>query len=284
MTDQTRIVVTGARRSGTTLAAAIIASSPLAPPFPGECQLLTRWIESHAWARRRFAIAGEPFFADSNEMVAVVRAMLQPFWAHCAKRSPGATTLVLKSPELAPVLSCAIDLIRPARIVATVRDPRDQVASEWRVLQRRRSPGDCGILERRDFLRLADTYVRYCDGVVAAAGQSPALMVVQFEDLVRHSRETIALLAQHLGLDLESFDPDGDWTSLAPSYWAYGSSPSDTPLYGKPIDPARVGAYHDVMNRAEADAVLERCRSVYSQLSSLAKSPALAIQTGTSRV
>lgn len=271
MINPRRIVVTGARRSGTTLAAAILSSAPEAPPFPGECQLLTRWIESHAWAKAHFEIAGRPFFDSEAEMLRVTRGMLDRFWNHCATRTPGVSALVLKSPEIAPVFGSAVELLSPAQFVVTLRDPRDQIASEWRVLERRRSPRDLRVLERREFMALADAYVRYYTVIVecvAAGTCDPAF--VRFEELVSRPRPTIDALAERLEIDLSRFDPSGDWTSLAPSYWSYGTSPSDSPHYGKRIEPARVGAYAEIMSEAEGSAILERCRSVDDQLAALA--------------
>ena len=83
------ILVCGARRTGTTLAAAVLAADEAAPPLPGEAQLLPRWLETYRWAGEQFAVRALPFFADPAEL----RRLL----AHGAERAREAAAPTLES-------------------------------------------------------------------------------------------------------------------------------------------------------------------------------------------
>jgi hypothetical protein len=131
-------LVCGARRTGTTLLAAMLSADPSAPPLPGEAQLLPEWLQTFRWARERFAIRALPFFHDDDELRGFYQRLLEGFTNHCWRRFGADAALVLKSPELSLYLGEARELLPRARVVVTFRDPRDQVASEWRVIERRR--------------------------------------------------------------------------------------------------------------------------------------------------
>jgi hypothetical protein len=86
---------------------------------------------------------------------------------------------------------------------------------------------------------------------------------------VIHPREALTKLERFTGLDLHGFDPHAAWPRVADSYWAYGTSPSDTPQYGKAIDPRRVGSYVESMSEEEAGRVDAVCASVTNRFATL---------------
>lgn len=53
------------------------------------------------------------------------------------------------------------------------------------------------------------------------------------------------------GHPLDRFDPHAPWPRVADTYWAYSTSPSETPQYGRPVEPARVGSYTESMSEEE---------------------------------
>ena len=136
MTDRV-FFVCGARRTGTTLLAAVLSADTSAPPLPGEAQLVPQWLASYRWARDHFAIRALPFFRDEDELRAFYRRLLGEFVSHCRNRFGRDAALILKSPELSLYLEEALEVFPEARFLATIRDPRDQVASEWRVVEKR---------------------------------------------------------------------------------------------------------------------------------------------------
>jgi hypothetical protein len=262
------LLVCGARRTGTTLLAAILSADGSTPPFPGEAQLLPKWLESYRWAGDQFAIRALPFFRDAADLRAFYRRFLGSFLAHCRGRFGAGCALVLKAPELSLYFAEARDLFPAARMLVTIRDPRDQVASEWRVVEKRRGgEDDLRILRERDFETLAWSYVRYYEPVLAVLERSSeGILVVRYEQLVTRTRDAIAWLEEFTGLDLGGFEARAPWPRVADTYWAYGTSPSDTPHYGKAIEPGRVGSYGESMSDEEARRVQAICAGVMDRL------------------
>ncbi len=260
--------VCGARRTGTTLLAAVLSADASAPPLPGEAQLVPEWLASYRWAREHFAVRALPFFDNEHELRRFYRRFLRQFLTHCWDRFGSDAALVLKSPELSLFCEEAQELFPDARFLATIRNPRDQVASEWRVIEKRLgSAADIRILRERDFEALARHYVHYYEPILAVLDRAPEqIHIQQYEQLVTDPRQALAGLERFTGLDLHSFDPRAAWPRVADSYWAYGTSPSDTPYYGKPIEPRRVGSYVESMSEEEASRVDAVCAAVTNRL------------------
>jgi hypothetical protein len=267
MASSELLVVCGARRSGTTLLAAVLSANDATPPLPGEAQLVPRWLETYRWANQAFAIRALPYFADRSALRDFYREQLAAFVRHCRRHFAAASVLLLKSPEISLFFPEALELFPSARFVVTTRDPRDQVASEWRVLERRQLDWDREVLRDRAFERLAAFYVDYYQPILQGLHSDRERIYVQrFEDLVQDPERAIAGLGRFAGLDLRAFDPTQDWPRVAPSYWAYGTSPSDTPYYGRAIEAGRVATYREVMSEDEAARVIIACGEVAATL------------------
>ena len=73
------VLVCGARRTGTSLVAAILSADESTPPFPGEAQLIPRWLETYRWARDHFAFRSRPFFGDEHVLCEHYRSMMRSF-------------------------------------------------------------------------------------------------------------------------------------------------------------------------------------------------------------
>lgn len=261
------IFVCGARRTGTTLLASVLSADERTPPFPGEAQMLPRWLETYRWAREAFAVRAQPFFSDEDELRVFYRSLLDKFVSHCSERFGHEKSLVLKSPELSLTFDEVRELFPDAAYVVTLRDPRDQVASEWRVLEKRRTAHDVEVLERRDFGALARAFIRYYTPIAnALEANAEGILVQSFEQMVGDFGSAVARLTAFTGLDLSGFNPDRPWPRLADSYWAYGTSPSDTPHYGQPIEAARAGSHTESMSTDEAGQVLDLCSPLMNRL------------------
>lgn len=267
MTTGRVFFVCGARRTGTTLLAAVLSADQSAPPLAGEAQLIPEWLATYRWARQQFAMRASPFFRDEDELREFYRRFLGEFFSHCRDRFGRDAALILKCPELSLYIEEALEIVPDARVLATIRDPRDQIASEWRVIERRQGHAeDLRILRERDFDTLAVQYVRYYEPIVAVLDRDPGRIHLQeFEQLVTHPREALAGLEAFTGLDLQGFDPQADWPRVSGTFWGF-TSPSDTPYYGRAIEPSRVGSYAESMSLSEARRVEAACASVTSRL------------------
>ena len=215
---------------------------------------------------------GRPFFPDRDALRDYHRHLMDEFASHCFDLFAPATSLVLKSPEISVYFAEALELMPDARFVVMTRDPRDQVASEWRIRERAVAAGDASSIERlivrcRPFMFVAQPYVRYYEPVLAAAAEhSERVMFVRFEDLVQQPGPTVDRLAQFTGFDLSAYEATAKWPRLADSYWAYGSSHEDTPAYGEAIQPERAGAHTEVMSSREARRVARFTAAVATRL------------------
>lgn len=276
------VVVCGARRTGTTLLAAVLSTGPNVPAFPGEAGLLVPWISSYRWALDHFESRALPFFDDRDALAAYFRNLLDQFHDHCRTRFSPASTVIFKSPELSLVFDDAYELMPDARFVVIARDPRDQVASEFAVTRRRlKQPADAEhaagrrfasmisfarrvelhqIVKLRRFGALARRYVAYYAPILDhLRGRSDRILLVHYEDLVDDPARVVEQLEAFTGLDLSEYDPTRDWQSLGDSYWAYGVSADDTPHYGKSVERSRVGAYREAMSERQARRVQRVC-------------------------
>jgi hypothetical protein len=262
-------VVCGARRTGTTLLAAVLSADPTTPPLPGEAQLLSEWLATFRWACEAFAVRALPFFDDEAELRRFYEGLLEQFITHCRHRFGSEATLVLKSPELSLVFEAAYSMLPAARFLVTIRDPRDQVASEWRVVERRRAHAeDLRVISERDVDTLARAYVSYYEPILRVLEQTPERIFVQsYEHLVEQPADAIASIERFTGLRLDGFDPLADWPRVADTYWAYGTSPSDTPHYGRAIEAGRVGTWRESLSAEEASRVAAVCAGVTSRMS-----------------
>jgi len=261
-------IVCGARRTGTTLLAAILSADEATPPLPGEAQLLPQWLNTYRWAKQSFSIRALPFFADENEFSQFYRHILLEFLGHCGSHFEFSSSVIWKSPELSLYFQEAWELLPEAHFLVTARDPRDQVASEWRVVEKRnRGEENLRILRERDFRCLAKLYNRYYRPMLELIERHPDRIFIQrYEELVLAPEQAITRIEDFTGLDLSGFNPLESWPRVADSYWAYGTGPSDTPFYGKAIERSRVGSFEESMTADEAAAVEKACEQTASVL------------------
>lgn len=263
--DHLVLIVCGGRRTGTTLLAAILSSDERTNPLGQEARILGQLIAAYRWGRENFENAGTSFFDDLEGYRAFFRETVARFAREVAVRiSPGGA-LVLKSPELATNLPDVIDLFPAAVCLATVRDPRDQVASELEVAARRQAAGlPDHHYGTRNIVALAQRYLSYSREILTLRRQQPEqLNIVRYEDLILRTEETLANLRGTTGLDLP-FDPAKPWTRVTPlAALQTGGDRSD--LYGAPIDAASVGRFRRELTAAEAAAVEEICAELMSE-------------------
>jgi hypothetical protein len=252
-------LVCGGRRSGTTLLAAVLSSDPRANPLGQEAQILTRIVETYRWGRENFDNFGQSFFGDRAEYRDFFGGVADRFAKEVSERISPGPVLVLKNPELSKVLLDAAALLPKAMCLATVRDPRDQVASELEVGKRRVAAGIHDILfERRDVVTLARHYAGYYDDILELRTRQPdRIRIVRYEDLVLRTDGVLADLRAVTGLQLP-FDPGQSWARVSPLA-ALHASPSRSDLYGSPVDGRSVGRFERDLSVEEAQAVEGVC-------------------------
>ncbi len=265
-TEPSVLIACGGRRTGTTLLAAILASDPRTNPLGQEAQIVTRLLETYRWSRENFDNFGRSFFDDLDGLRSFFQESTARF-AHqvSARISPGGV-LILKNPELSLVLSDALELFPNAKLLATVRDPRDQVAAELQVQERQVAAGMTPPgYDPRDMSRLTGYYLSYCREIMELRRQHPEkIYLVRYEDLVLTTEDVLTGLREFTGLGLP-FNPTEPWQRVSPLAGLY-SGPSRSDLYGGPVDTRSVGRFKRDLTENEVAIIEEISAHFMSEL------------------
>jgi hypothetical protein len=257
-------LIAGPRRTGTTLLSSVCCSDPAANPLIAEAQILTRLVEAYRWGRLNFTLFGKSFFDDEHALRDLFAGMAVSFVEHARRRFAPASTLILKNPEFCLVIDDLRGLLPEAKVIVTLRDPRDQVASELDTGLRQIDRGRRNDAARdRDIAALCRTLLAYYEPVLAAAAGAPdRFLFVRFEDLLMRTTDTVDELRSFTGLALADFDPGDDWTRVGLDWNDYRHLPSITAAYGSKFDPSRVGRHRATLRSDEIATVEACCQSL----------------------
>jgi hypothetical protein len=258
------ILITGPRRTGTTLLNSVVCSDPAVNPLIAEAQLLTRFAEAFAWGRGQFAAFGRNFFDDAEDYRRFYADFAGGFVARTLSRYQPATHLALKNPEFSFVAEDLRLLLPDAKFLCAVRDPRDQVVSEYETGLRQIQQGlQNRMAENRDFRALAAASMHYYRPLLQAADtHGESFLFVRYEDLVLHTADTLGRLRDFTGLTLADFDRDAPWSRVEIDWGIFGTRPFFTPFYGQRMEASRVGRFADVLSPEEVRAIEDVCRPV----------------------
>ncbi len=219
---------------------------------------MTRIVEAYRWGHENFEDFGGSFFGKFKVYHAFFQETTAQFSRNVSARMSPGGVLVLKNPELSNVLLDVAELFPDAHLLATVRDPRDQVASELEVDARRAAGIRDPNFETRNVVALANRYAAYNKEIFELHRQHPErLYIVRYEDLVLSPDKALLDLRAATGLDL-AFDPTKPWSCISPLA-GLQSGPSCSDLYGGPIDTRSVGRFKRDLSTDEVTAIEEAC-------------------------
>lgn len=259
----TTILVGGVARSGTTLLYGVLCSGRETNPVLFETHLVPTLLRAYRDTRQRFEqVDGGQFFTDSAALRAYFAAAIRDFLEPVRARYGSPPHLVIKSILLTSVCLQALELLADCKVVVSVRDPRDIVASQLEIAikERKVAPGQHG---EADIGRLAAAVMRaYESCLPAAPAGSDRLCFVRYEDLVAAPRDVVAGLARWAGLDLAGFDPANAWAHSLRDYAADRAAGSAyvTELFGKAVSDQRVGQYRKALRPADVAAIERICQ------------------------
>lgn len=259
------IVVTGVRRSGTTLLNHILCHCAGQKTL-AEAQPLTQLLDAFDWCEGNYERMTADFFAGVPDYLAFRAEVCRRFVERAWRTLGSPATLVLKNPELALHADRLAAMFPQCRIVACVRDPLDQVASELDVQDRRRAAQGAGRGHERGVLAFADDYLRYLEPLQELAEAEPTrLLWLRYEDLVAWAPAMVAELTTFTGIDVARYRPEQDWVVPGTYLDRLAQRPSASSSYGKSISRERIGAYRTRLNGDEIAAVAQATDAVRRQ-------------------
>jgi hypothetical protein len=261
-------IVTGCMRSGTSLLYDLISTSPdTGPPIAP-----ARYLSDHFHLLRRYLGTDRLFIADYfpergaliEHTRKFIRAILDSAW----ERSGRPRALVLKAAELAPLLPLVAEVLPEARLVVSVREPKDTITSMVKVGKRQRLLGlrVGSARTKRDVGKLCKIYnSAYLPGLRAAKRIGDQVIYIRYEDVAADGDAAVAPVWPHCGIapgeaaGLKEQRRTSYFGAVAEHrYWRTYL----TELSGRAISRASLGSHQQLLDAAEKRRVDWRCRRV----------------------
>jgi hypothetical protein len=258
-------IVCGGRRSGTTLLNAILCSSPLANELGQESQILTKLVEVYKWGLDNFQLFGSSFFKNKDSMYEYFKNSLFDFVNRIANYASPNGALILKNPELSLVITEITEIFPEAKLYAIIRDPRDQICSEFEVANRRRNNGIKNyVFENRDVEYLSKNYLNYISNINKLKRTYPKrILILKYEDLILKPSETLSELEDFSGLKL-NFNPNKKWNKVSEKVSLHEGY-SQSKLYGEPLSNSSLYRYKSELTSYEISLIEETCAEIMSE-------------------
>jgi hypothetical protein len=252
------ILIGGSMRSGTTLLHRILCASEDTHSFTDECQYLTALLNFHADWYDRFSWLKE-FFGTPENFDAHTKSIVDSFLRSSRRTLRPRRALVLKQPELSLHFPRLAEWYRNAKLVVTVRDPRDTITSMLDVAARHEKSKVVSNIAAmgRDMEKLSHYYKSFYIDALQSPKCRDRVAVVKYEDLVADPRRAVAALSDFLGLrlDLARLMPDNfdrrDRDDYVAAFW--------TNLRSAPPSAESVGRYRSALTPAEIAAIERHC-------------------------
>lgn len=261
-------------RSGTTLLHRTLCQTEVSNPFIQASFYLTRQLEIY----QRTLQQGDDFiadmFGDRNGLTKFTREILIRLLGTIRERWDNPQVLVLKQTEITRFIPLLAELIPEALFVVSVRDPRDTVCSMLEVGERHVKKQQNSIYSRlgRKVGALSEIYNNMYRPLMQACEASSDIQrktcFMRYEDLVLHSKPTIAELADFTSLPLQAFaetesyrpEPSRSTIRSHPYWGAY-----TTNLTGSPISSESVGKHRLKLTQSEISVVESTCTGMMTR-------------------
>jgi len=257
------VFVCGAPRSGTTLLLSLISTSHSANPFSAECDYFTSLVHPFIVGRNRFDLHTNCYYATLEDFERyhsnIMRGVLKDMWQFLDRPAK----LVLKDPGMTRYANIILKLLPESRMIISIRDPKDVIASRVAIEMRRLGSTDPDCIAP-DFI---DTICREYNAVheYVLSLDSEALQrvkLVRYEQLVEGMH--LAELSEFIGVT------DIDITHLWQRSLKMGERKSHnewvSPLYGKKMSNESVGRHSTLLGNDESERIDEACGSTYAKL------------------
>lgn len=257
------IFVCGAPRSGTTLLLSLICTSRSANPFSAECDYLTAFVHPFIVGRNRFDLHTNCYFDSLGDFERyhgdIMRRILADTWTFLGQPRK----LVLKDPGMTRYANIILGLLPESRMVLSVRDPKDVVASRVTIEMRRLGVDDPRAIPPDFIEAICREYVAVHEYVVSLGEQAlERVHVVRYEQLV--GGDGLAGLQRFIGVD--DIEPESLWQRSVAMGERKIHSEWVSPLYGRKMTNESVGRYRSVLDAEDAARVDDSCSTTYRKL------------------
>lgn len=257
------VFVCGAPRSGTTLLLSLVCTSPSANPFSAECDYFTSFVHPYIVGRNRFDLHTNCYFASQEDFERyhgdIMRRVLSDMWSFLGQPKK----LILKDPGMTRYANIILRLLPESKIVVSVRDPKDVVASRVSIEMRRLGVDDPAAIPVDFVDAICREYVAVHEYVVSLSMPDlERIHIVRYEQLV--GGEGGAALERFIGVD--DLDPELLWQRSVAMGERKIHSEWVSPLYGRKMTSESVGRYRNVLDEGKVSRVEESCAPTYRKL------------------
>jgi len=257
------VFVCGAPRSGTTLLLSLICTSKAANPFSAECDYFTGLVHPFIVGRNRFDLHTNCYFASLQDFehyhAEIMRRILTDIWRFLEQPAK----LVLKDPGMTRYANIILKLLPEARMVLTVRDPKDVIASRVSIELRRMGSEEQADISDDFIAAICREYNAVHEYIMPLDAESlQRIHIVPYEQLV----EGACLPALASFLDLGDINPELLWKRSVVLGQRKSHSEWVSPLYGQKMTTQSIGRYKGVLSDALAARVDALCGTTYGKL------------------
>ncbi|MBI5007561.1 MAG: sulfotransferase [Nitrosomonadales bacterium] len=257
------IFVCGAPRSGTTLLLSLICTSRAANPLSAECDYLTALVHPYIVGRNRFDLHTNCYFASLGDFehyhADIMRGVLADMWEFLERPAK----LVLKDPGMTRYANIILRLLPESRMIVSIRDPKDVVASRVSIEMRRLGsddPGDIG----NDFIEAICREYNAVHEYVLTLDENALQRVklVRYEQLVNG----IGLPELSAFIGVTDIDTEFLWQRSLKMGERKSHSEWLSPLYGKKMSGDSIGRYRKVLGETAIALIDDACMPTYNKL------------------
>lgn len=260
-------LVGGIARSGTTLLYGAMCSGTQTNPALFESHLVPSLLAAYRETLRRLESIDEgQFFHDAAAVRTYFAMVILDFLELVRIRHGSPLHLVVKSIALTPHCLQALEVLADCKLVISIRDPRDIVASQLDVAVKDRAIS-AGQHTGADIQRLSKQIMSsYESSLKLAPDGNDRLRFVRYEDLVASPRDVVGQLAAWSGLDLSEFNPNNAWARSLRNFDADRAAGSSyvTELFGKGVSDQRTGRFRQRLRTADIRLIEAICEPIMS--------------------
>jgi len=264
--------VGGCIRAGTTLLTNILANAADTHEQLSECRTLSRCLELYDKAENEEKHLHIRYFVDEADYRRFFEDIIKNFMSKANIKAKNAENIVLKDPFLTPNFKILAAIYPDARFFIPIRDPRDNITSIIKVIDKTLSQGRHNQLTEMsgNIEALCDFYMSFYNKIFETDEKllEGKLYFSVHEQLVKNTKESIEKMENFSGLDISKYDPASGWNNEPRSFFeavkehksAYLSE-----LWEKPVSDQNIGYYKDTLSDSDIRTIENKCAYIFER-------------------